>query len=543
MRDIISPQNKSVYQKKKVVSKSFDLRKKNNQTQRPQKNDIDLRAENLSKVQGGNSRKEEFLNQKRESYNDFSEKYKRKLKETKSRNFEMTQAFIEEEEKEALNKNDYFKSTNSFWTVKMKYSFVLGAIALFTVGVIGFNYYNHKASALPYNETGEDHSDLSSGEIGSKTETAEGKEPSLEEKAIANAWNEDMADEVEVIVDENGNQVLVNDKAPENVGYIDSRQYLEPLNPNDVSPISGLPCEIKENKDRRPIAVMMPADKAVRPLSGIGEADMVFEMQVITGTITRLMPVFVCNSPEEIGSIRSARHDYISLAKGVDAIYAHWGGSHFALDYLKNKNTVPDLDAMRNPYGAFFRKSGIRMPHNGYASYEGLKNAASKMGYRLENKFEGYPHMPESSQENRGSSGSLYIDFPGICNVSYDYDPKTNVYMRKWNGVEDIDRLTKKRIAPKNIVIAYAESRQIEGQYNDVDIEGEGRMKAFIEGRSFDGKWVKEKKDCAIGDELVCVTESRMKFIKDDGEELKFVPGQIWVEVVDPGMEVSWKEK
>ena len=40
---------------------------------------------------------------------------------------------------------------------------------------------------------------------------------------------------------------------------------------------------------------------------------------------------------KEIGAIRSSRHDYIALAKGIDSIFIHWGGSHFALDLLKQK--------------------------------------------------------------------------------------------------------------------------------------------------------------------------------------------------------------
>jgi hypothetical protein len=359
---------------------------------------------------------------------------------------------------------------------------------------------------------------------------------SVQNEAIAEDWDKNLDKEVDIVLDDSGNEILEGGDV-DLYGFVDDRHYYEPLNPSDVSPISGIPCE---NKDRRPIAVMLSADKAVRPLSGIGEADMVFEMQVITGTITRLMPVFLCNSPGEIGSIRSVRHDYIALAKGVDAILAHWGGSHFALDYLKNKNTVSNLDAMKNPHGAFFRKQGVRMPHNGFASYDGLFNAAKKMGFRLENKFEGYPHRPESRENERGEEGRLEIGFPKISKVAYDYNKKANAYLRFWNGEEDIDKLTGKRLAPKNVVVVFADSRQIEGQYNDVDIEGEGKMLAFMEGRRFEGGWRKEKTDCAIGNELVCINDKRLKFYKENGEEIEFIPGQIWVEIVDLNTQISW---
>jgi len=61
------------------------------------------------------------------------------------------------------------------------------------------------------------------------------------------------------------------------------------LSPN-ISPISGLACQ---DYDRRPIAVMLANDPATRPLSGLKDADLVFEMQVVEDSITRLMAVYV----------------------------------------------------------------------------------------------------------------------------------------------------------------------------------------------------------------------------------------------------------
>lgn len=310
-----------------------------------------------------------------------------------------------------------------------------------------------------------------------------------------------------------------------------------PLNTDKVSYITGLPCD---NYNRRAIAVMEAADVSVRPLSGLSEADMVVEMPAITASITRLMGIYVCNSPKEIGSIRSTRHDYITIAKGLDAMLAHWGGSHFALDMLKNKNTVPDLDAMNNPGGAFFRKDGIPAPDNGFASYDGLRKAAEQLGYRLENHFEGYPHQVESDPSSRPSGGTLRVGFAGVYGVNYTYDPKTNTYLRTWGGKEDTDRSNGQRLAPKNVVVIFAASRQIEGQYNDVDVEGDGEMHAYMDGREITGKWMKEKKNCVINNDLVCMTDSKMKFLKDDGTELKFVPGQIWLEVLEPGQTLKW---
>jgi len=73
-----------------------------------------------------------------------------------------------------------------------------------------------------------------------------------------------------------------------------------PKNEGPVSPISGLPCE---NWNRRALAVMQPGDVTARPAAGFSEADMVIEMPVITASITRLMAIYICNTPAETGSM------------------------------------------------------------------------------------------------------------------------------------------------------------------------------------------------------------------------------------------------
>ena len=71
----------------------------------------------------------------------------------------------------------------------------------------------------------------------------------------------------------------------------EQKENFKPVNKGKVSPITGLECE---NYNRRPIAVMLAQDPITRPLSGIGAADLVIEMSVITNSITRIMSVYVC---------------------------------------------------------------------------------------------------------------------------------------------------------------------------------------------------------------------------------------------------------
>jgi hypothetical protein len=304
-------------------------------------------------------------------------------------------------------------------------------------------------------------------------------------------------------------------------------QSIEQIKEKGVSPLSGLACQ---NYQRRPLAVVLAEDPVTRPLAGIAQADLIFEMPVITGSITRMIAFYVCYSPEQIGSLRSARHDFIPLAMGLDAILVHWGGSHFALDKL-NTGIMDNIDALKNPYNAFYRKKEMPPPHNGFTSMDRLLNSAKKLGYRLENKFEGYPHAQENNQQS--TSKILRIGYSYPYNVSYQYEPSTNSYLRYRANLKEIDANTNQQVKAKNVVVMRVFSKQIEGPYyNDLDLEGTGECQVYQNGIVIPCTWQKSERN----------PTSKLRFLdKDTGQEIPFVPGQIWIEIVEPYQEVSWE--
>lgn len=288
----------------------------------------------------------------------------------------------------------------------------------------------------------------------------------------------------------------------------------------NCSSISGLQCA---NYNRRPIAVMLGADEIARPLSGLADADMVIEMPVVTGGINRFAAVYLCNMPEEIGSVRSARDDFIPLAKGLDAILAHWGGSHFALDELA-KGVIDNVDALPNPFNVFYRKKGIDAPYNGFTSGERLLNGIQKLGYRLENTFVGYPHFTKNDAvlEQYEKDDQIDLNYPDGFSVFYQYDTKKDAYLRKRGNKIEKDLLNDKNIYAKVVVIMEASSKQIEGQYNNVDVIGSGDLQVFQGGVLVNGKWEKKSFD------------SKLYFFDVNKKEIKFLPGQIWLQIIEP---------
>jgi hypothetical protein len=305
----------------------------------------------------------------------------------------------------------------------------------------------------------------------------------------------------------------------------------------NASPLTGVQCD---NYKQRPLAVMMAGDAVARPLSGLSEADIVVEMPVITGSVTRLMGVFVCNLPDEVGSIRSARHDYISLVRGWDAIYIHWGGSHFALNELKNGKRytgqdlgkIPDIDAL-NSSGAFFRKSTVPAPHNGFVSLPKALDLAKSRGYSLESNLEGYKFLNNKAieeQKANSKNGKLYVGFGGVFATSWEYDKDNNTYTRYWANKKDSDAgNNNSEIKAKNIVVMRASSRQIEGQYNEVTIYGKGEGKIYHNGQEKIITWKKEG------------FKDTLRFYGEDGQEILLVPGQTFIQVIEPNQNLKWE--
>ena len=87
----------------------------------------------------------------------------------------------------------------------------------------------------------------------------------------------------------------------------------------------------------------------------------------------------------KIGSVRSARHDFLEIAEGLDAVFVHWGGSVYAYDALKQRN-VDDIDGMTysNTYFYRDRTRNVGMEHTGCTDGERLAKAFERLNLRSE---------------------------------------------------------------------------------------------------------------------------------------------------------------
>lgn len=282
---------------------------------------------------------------------------------------------------------------------------------------------------------------------------------------------------------------------------------------------TGLDCL---SADIRPFAIMLASDPEARPLSGISQADMVFEMPVDPTGITRFMAVFQCEKPKEIGSVRSARNDFISLAASLGAIYAHWGGEHGALAKLDSR-MIDNIDALKYEGEIFYRKAGIHPPHNGFTNIDLLTKKAQNLKYDLKNSFSGYPHQDKEPKKNLSNlTDQISINYPGPHVVNWTYDSKTNLYSRSRGGSAETDKDNDQVVKASVVVVMNTTSKFLKEQYISVKVQGGGESLVYQNGGVISGKWNKDSTQL----------DSKLYFYDNSGKEIQFAPGKIWVEIV-----------
>jgi len=285
-----------------------------------------------------------------------------------------------------------------------------------------------------------------------------------------------------------------------------------------LSLLTGLPCA---DAHVRPIAIMLASDPEARPLSGIGQADMVFEIPVTPNGITRLMAVYQCSSPKEIGSIRSARQDFIPLAQGVDAIFAHWGGERDVLAAL-DAHTIDNVDALKYEGSTFYRKKGIPMPHNGFTTLQLVRERADQLGYRASTSLAAYPHITGQVGRNLGTlADTATAQWPQGMDVRFTYDQESNTYLRWRGGTPEIDVTTGKQVRTSVVVMMKTTSSFLRDQYISVRTTGSGVATIWQGGRSINALWKK------------LTATDMLTFTDSQGKAIPLEPGTIWV-LIDP---------
>jgi hypothetical protein len=298
--------------------------------------------------------------------------------------------------------------------------------------------------------------------------------------------------------------------------------------PEAFSVYTGEPIT-KKAAQKRALGAMIASDPITRPQSGLSEADVVVEMEAAPG-ITRLLAIFQSVFPEEIGSIRSARNDYIDLAEGFDSVLIHWGGEKKALDRLAVSDAA-EIDQFANG-DLFYRKPGIPSPHDGFTTAELMLEGLKRYDYARPPTFSAWRFMEDGPAAERPVRGTLSVSYGNPdFNVEYMYRPDSNTYLRRQGGALHRDGNTDDIVAPKNVVVMRANYfvYQQQGGYLQFDFSKGGDCALYQNGQEIDCTWEK-------GDET-----DPLIFKDSLDNELAMVAGPTWIQVVLPTADVTWQ--
>ena len=139
--------------------------------------------------------------------------------------------------------------------------------------------------------------------------------------------------------------------------------------------------EMTAAKNYQAVSIMIENTSQARPHSGIGLADIVYEISVDGWTISRFFAIFGNDHPNKVGPVRSARVPFAELQKEWKLPFAHFGSAEMgqgnALAILTSINLPIRFDGHKGLNDEFyFRDSSRSAPHNAYFN---AKNALVKI--------------------------------------------------------------------------------------------------------------------------------------------------------------------
>lgn len=277
---------------------------------------------------------------------------------------------------------------------------------------------------------------------------------------------------------------------------------------------------------RKALMVIVENSPAARPQSGLKEASIVYEVMA-EGGITRFLAIYWDEIPDKIGPIRSARPYMIEIAEEYNALLLHAGASPDGFDILA-RSQLAHIDQIYNGQ-YYWRSNDRRAPHNLYTGSRRVEDYLDKLlGQEYQDRFD----FQQVSLVSPGDNLSDYIKLPlwGGTTVIYKYDSKENQYYRYYGFLELPHLLdNNKQISVNNLVIQYAKTSQIDdiGRL-EVDLINGGKALVFRDGIVIEGYWEKDINNIT-------------KFYNKQGENIKFNPGQTWIEVIPDTIKVEYK--
>jgi hypothetical protein len=317
--------------------------------------------------------------------------------------------------------------------------------------------------------------------------------------------------------------------------------------PANINPLTGLEVSDPNVLNRRPILIKVSNEsEVVRPQSGLSFADQVWEYQMEGFAQTRFTAIIYSQSPERVGSVRSARLiDVEHLVDMYGGILVFSGGSSNLADPPGSPPRIREL-VLRAPWAdrAISEQYGdgppllVRIPdiprpgvaswHTLFAVPAEIWNKANAEGFNQRPVLDGF-RFDYTVPAGGTPTTEVVIDYPSYGpKHTWRYDAATGRWLSWTDDQPDGDTLTPgQQLAFDNVVIVYAEHYEADFLEDDnaklysvgVNLMGQGQAVLLRDGQRFEVTWRRSNPNSLI------------QFFDASGNVIAFKPGTTWFNV------------
>ena len=266
------------------------------------------------------------------------------------------------------------------------------------------------------------------------------------------------------------------------------------------------------------------------PHVGVTQADILFECYVNMDSVVRCLALFTdIEDVEAIGSTRSTRPMFNSIAQHYDLILSHAGGSDQALADARERGVENfNIDAWAvASTGASYRDTEHKRSHENtlYGIGSGIKAYAESQGYpmTLERDY-GFNFTDDGTPEDGVDAGEVSITLT-YKNAKKEtlmvYDESLGKYTFNQYGQVMQDLLTEEVEAFRNVIVMYADITT-NGIYHVADFEAGGTGYFACGGKMIPIYWL-------------CGGEKEpFRFFTESGEPLELGRGNTYIAICTP---------
>lgn len=273
--------------------------------------------------------------------------------------------------------------------------------------------------------------------------------------------------------------------------------------------------------DRPAVAIKIENNPVAYPLSGLEDAEIVYE-EPVEGGLTRFMAIYHCTDSPQAGPVRSARIVDPPIMSPYTHILGAAGGNDIVMGALNDADIVTIDETKARTAMQRIDRPGITSEHTLYADTAAIRKLGRKQFDETppDDIFE-FGDLPGVGRRAR----TVTLTFSAGAVVTYEWNGD------RWarsDGDAPLANDAGEQIQVDNVIIEEhtvnhsAELGDILGTPSPEieDVTGAGRAFLFRDGRVFVGRWTRESEDEPV------------RFETNKGDAFVLHPGTTWIELL-----------